>query len=76
MPKLFIKVNKIDIRYRGVYPDYQPLEEAVIQEGRFISALDIKRKAKVIAIGRLVEKDLFGNLSAMDKNINLRWTFL
>ena len=56
---------------RGVYPDYQPLEEAVIQEGRFISALDIKRKAKVIAIGRLVEKDLFGNLSAMDKNINL-----
>ncbi|MBT8385071.1 MAG: ABC transporter permease [Bacteroidia bacterium] len=56
---------------RGVYPDYQPLEEAVIEEGRFISALDIKRRAKVIAIGRLVEKDLFGNLSAMDKNINL-----
>lgn len=56
---------------RGVYPDYQPLEEAVITDGRFISVLDIKRKAKVIAIGRLVEKDLFGNLSAMDKNINL-----
>ncbi|MGB5362748.1 MAG: ABC transporter permease [Aureibaculum sp.] len=61
--------NRYNIR--GVYPDYQPLEEAVMQEGRFISALDIKRKAKVIAIGRLVEKDLFGNLSAMDKNINL-----
>ena len=56
---------------RGVYPDYQPLEEAVITDGRFISVLDIKRRAKVIAIGRLVEKDLFGNLSAMDKNINL-----
>ena len=61
--------NRYEIR--GVYPDYQPLEEAVIQDGRFISALDLKRKAKVIAIGRLVEKDLFGNLSALDKNINL-----
>jgi len=56
---------------RGVYPDYQPLEEAVIQDGRFLSVLDIKRKAKVIAIGRLVEKDLFGELSATGKNINL-----
>jgi putative ABC transport system permease protein len=61
--------NRYEIR--GVYPDYQPLEEAVMQDGRFISALDLQRKAKVIAIGRLVEKDLFGNLSAMDKNINL-----
>ncbi len=55
----------------GVYPDYQPLEEAVIQEGRFISFIDLKEKAKVIAIGRMVEKDLFGNRSAMGKNINL-----
>lgn len=56
---------------RGVYPDYQPLESAIIQEGRFISFLDLKRKAKVVAIGRLVEKDLFGNLNALGKNINL-----
>ncbi|MCK5537116.1 MAG: ABC transporter permease, partial [Bacteroidales bacterium] len=56
---------------RGVYPDYQPLESAVIQDGRFISVLDLKRKSKVIAIGRMVEKDLFDDLSAMGKNINL-----
>ncbi len=56
---------------RGVYPDYQPLESAVIQDGRFLSVLDLKRRSKVIAIGRLVEKDLFGSLSAMGKNINL-----
>jgi len=55
----------------GVYPDYQPLEESVIEDGRFISVLDIKRRAKVIAIGRMVEKDLFGNLSAIGKNISL-----
>lgn len=56
---------------RAVYPDYQPLESAVIQDGRFLSYLDIDKRAKVVAIGRLVEKDLFGNLSALGKNINL-----
>jgi len=56
---------------RGVYPDYQPLESAVIQDGRFLTYLDLDRRAKVIAIGRLVEKDLFGQLSALGKNINI-----
>ncbi len=56
---------------RGVYPDYQPLESAVIEQGRFLSYLDLEKKAKVLAIGRLVEKDLFGDFSALDKNINL-----
>jgi putative ABC transport system permease protein len=56
---------------RGVYPDYQPLESAVIQDGRFLTYLDIERKSKVAAIGRLVEQDLFGQLSALGKNINI-----
>jgi len=56
---------------RGVYPDYQPLEESVIENGRFLSVLDIKNKAKVIAIGRMVEKDLFGEFNAVGKNISL-----
>jgi putative ABC transport system permease protein len=56
---------------RGVYPDYQPLESAEMIDGRFISMLDIKNKAKVIAIGRLVQEDLFGARSAMGKYIDL-----
>jgi len=56
---------------RGVYPDYQPLESAVIESGRFLSFLDLKKRSKVVAIGRLVEKDLFGQLSAIGKEINL-----
>ena len=56
---------------RGVYPDYQPLESAEIIDGRFLTYLDVERRSKVIAIGRLVEKDLFGQLSALGKNINL-----
>ncbi|WP_111707862.1 ABC transporter permease [Lutibacter citreus] len=56
---------------RGVYPDYQPLESTVIQDGRFLTYLDVERKSKVVAIGRLVEKDLFGNKYALGKNINI-----
>lgn len=56
---------------KGVYPDYQPLVSAVIQDGRFLSYLDLKRYSKVIAIGRLVEEDLFGNRTAIGKEINL-----
>lgn len=56
---------------RGVYPDYQPLESAVMIEGRFISVLDLKKRAKVVAIGRLVEEDLFKNFPALGRNISL-----
>ena len=56
---------------RAVYPDYQPLESAEIQDGRFLTYLDIEQKSKVVAIGRLVEKDLFGTRSAIGKNLNI-----
>ncbi|UMB61454.1 ABC transporter permease [Lutibacter sp. A80] len=56
---------------RGVYPDYQPLESSEIIDGRFLTYLDIERKSKVVAIGRLVEKDLFGSLSAIGKDLNI-----
>ena len=65
------KGNQNRYTVRGVYPDYQPLESAVIEKGRFLSFLDVKKRAKVIAIGRLVEEDLFGARSAIGKNISL-----
>ena len=63
------KQNRYTVK--GVYPDYQPLESAVMEEGRFLSFLDLKKRAKVVAIGRLVEEDLFGVKSALGKNISL-----
>jgi len=56
---------------RGTHPDIQFLEEIVVDEGRFLSQFDIRRKAKVVVIGRLVEKDLFGERSALNKFISL-----
>ena len=55
----------------GVYPDIQKMESAEIETGRFLTLLDIQQRSKVVAIGRLVEKDLFGQLSALGKNISL-----
>ena len=65
------KGEQNNYQVRAVYPDYLPLESAVIEDGRFLSVLDIKNKTKVVAIGKLVEKDLFGELSALGKNITL-----
>ena len=54
---------------RGVHPDYQFLEQNIVETGRYIRHLDLKKRAKVVCIGRMVEKDLFGKNSALHKNI-------
>lgn len=56
---------------RGTVPDIQFLEELVVTQGRFISQFDVKQHKKVVAIGRLVEKDLFGKRSALNKMISI-----
>jgi putative ABC transport system permease protein len=56
---------------RGVYPEYYVLESAEVTEGRFLNYRDINEKAKVVVIGKMVEKDLFGQLSAFGKQIKM-----
>lgn len=63
--------NQNSYQVRAVYPSYQILESAEIETGRFINMLDLKKRSKVIAIGRMVEKDLFGQKRALGKEINL-----
>jgi len=64
--------NKHDnYRLRAVHPDNQFLEKTIMDEGRFINELDLKSKAKVIVIGRLVREDLFGNKPALGKRVNV-----
>ena len=65
-----VNKNKKDTyTLRGVYPEFQFQESAEIIEGRFLNYRDINEKSKVVAIGRLVEEDLFGQLSAVDKQL-------
>ncbi len=63
--------EKSNYQVRGSHPDIQFLEELEVEQGRFLSAFDLKRKSKVVVIGRLVEKDLFGKRSALGKYISL-----
>jgi putative ABC transport system permease protein len=55
----------------AVNPDNQFLEKTIIDEGRFLNERDLKEKSKVIVIGRLIKKDLFGERPAFGKRVNV-----
>ena len=64
--------NKQDnYNLRAVHPDHQFLEKTIMDEGRYINERDLKEKAKVIVIGRLVKKDIFGEKPALGKRVNV-----
>jgi putative ABC transport system permease protein len=73
--------TRVDFKYKNQRDDYeliavdpgiQFIEKATPFKGRFINELDIKKKAKVIAIGRMTERDLFPEgISAVGKYIDV-----
>jgi len=63
------KANNYSIR--AVHPDHQFLEKTIIDEGRYLNERDLKSKSKVIVIGRLIKKDLFGEKIALGKRVNV-----
>jgi putative ABC transport system permease protein len=65
------KDEKSRYQVRGTTSDIQFIEELVIQKGRFLKRFDIKQNKKIVVIGRLVEKDLFGKRSALNKLISI-----
>tara|TARA_R110002074_G_scaffold122612_5_gene257307 strand:- start:26530 stop:27759 length:1230 start_codon:yes stop_codon:yes gene_type:complete len=56
---------------RGVAPSHQFAEKTIIMKGRYLNQLDIQKKTKNAVIGRLVEKDLFGQEDAIGNYIDL-----
>jgi putative ABC transport system permease protein len=73
--------TRVDFKYKNQRDDYeliavdpgiQFIEKATPFKGRFINKLDIKKKAKVIVLGRMTEKDLFPKgESALGKYIDV-----
>ena len=55
---------------RGVAPSHQFAEKTIIMKGRYLDELDMAKKTKNAVIGRLVEKDLFGQEDAIGKYID------
>lgn len=58
-------------QYRGVYPDYQFIENATMVEGRFINDNDMKRNEKVCAIGMKLKLDIFKEASPIGQIIQI-----
>ncbi|MCJ7468518.1 MAG: ABC transporter permease [Maribacter sp.] len=56
---------------RGVSADYQFAEKTIIMKGRYLNYEDIKHKTKYAVIGRLVERDLFGQEDALGAYIDV-----
>ena len=56
---------------RAVGPGHQYNEKTIMMKGRYINEEDVKNKTKYAVIGRLVEKDLFGDKNAMGKYIDV-----
>ncbi len=56
---------------RAVHPDHQYLEKTIMMKGRYLNEDDVNERTKNVVIGRLVEKDLFKNESALGKMLNV-----
>lgn len=56
---------------RAVGPGHQYAEKTLVYKGRYINEADVKSKTKFATIGRLVEKDLFGDKSSIGQQINV-----
>ena len=65
------KKNQDNYSIRAVHPDHQFLEKTIMTDGRYINQLDINDASKSIVIGRLVKSDLFGEMPALGKRINV-----
>lgn len=55
----------------GVDWGHQFAEKTIIMKGRYLNVEDVANKTKYVVIGRLVEKDLFGNANALGKFIDI-----
>jgi putative ABC transport system permease protein len=56
---------------RSVHPDHQYLEKTIMQEGRFLSPLDLREYRKVAVIGTRVHEMLFRGAPAIGKYLKI-----
>ncbi len=58
-------------QFRGVYPDYQYIENATIISGRYVNQNDLDKFEKVAVIGRKIRNDLFQGEDPIGQQITL-----
>jgi putative ABC transport system permease protein len=55
----------------GSTPEYVEVRNFEMNQGRFFTDSDVKRRAKVVVLGDSVRDSLFGNISPVGKNVKL-----
>jgi putative ABC transport system permease protein len=60
-----------DANVRGVTEDTPKIQELIVAEGRFISALDTRHARQVAVIGNAIRKELFGPVDVVGKQIRV-----
>ncbi len=63
------KDKSVNFEIRTVFPDYLPIENIIMKEGRFINNIDIAKKRKVAIISTDVKKELFKTNHAIGKYV-------
>lgn len=68
-----ISYGKKSLAYsvRAVHPGHRYIENSIVESGRFINETDLKDCRKVAVIGKVVQKDLFGNDPPLGKEIKI-----
>ena len=52
--------KNLSLSISAVHADYKHIEHTIVEEGRYINDLDIKKNRKVVVVGKLAKEDLFG----------------
>ena len=60
----------------GITADYKDLMSWNIQEGRFISENDVEHALQVCVLGANVATELFGDISPIDQEVEIRFKYL
>ena len=68
-----ITVGRKSLSYpvRAVHPGHRYLENTIMESGRFINETDIKEYRKIAVIGKVAQKDLFGEAPPLGQKIKI-----
>ncbi len=69
--RISYKLESYDFSLQAVAPSNQYIENHILMKGRYLNQKDIKEKAKVAVIGRLVARDIFKKEDPVGKFINI-----
>jgi putative ABC transport system permease protein len=61
----------VDTDIIGAMPDFPNVRAAPIADGRFLSRVDLDRKAKVVVLGQSVARDIFGDSDPIGQAITV-----